>query len=76
MNDFLNHYPKIKSYNNLTLVSFGSYYKCDLMIFLNKDLTILEGSNIVDELKKQLRTCCPKIKYIDICVKPYLKKEQ
>lgn len=70
----IHDYAKINSYNNLTLLQFGSYYKCDLTIFIDGDKTVNEASIIADELKYLMRKENPKIKYITISIKPYTRK--
>lgn len=73
--EVLRNYDGINSYNNLTLIHYGSYYKCDLTVFILEDKTVGEASISVDNLKKKMRLTNPAIKYINISIKPYYKKE-
>ena len=67
----IRNYDKICSYNNLNILHFGSYYKCDLIVFIDGNKTVTEASNIIDELKYLMKKKNDKLKYINIVTKPY-----
>ena len=71
----INEQKQIIKYNNLRLIKFGSYYKCELTIFIDGNQTIINSNNLVETLKKEITKNNEKIKYINIYVKPYRIKE-
>ena len=71
----INEQKQIIKYNNLRLIKFGSYYKCELTIFIDGNQTIVNSNNLVETLKKEITKNNEKIKYINIYVKPYRIKE-
>ena len=71
----INEQKQIIKYNNLRLIKFGSYYKCELTIFIDGNQTIVNSNNLVETLKKEIAKNNEKIKYINIYVKPYRIKE-
>lgn len=64
-------YDKICSYNNLNVMLYGSYYKCDLVVFIDGDKTVREATDIIYELKCLMRKQNSKLKYINIETKYY-----
>jgi cation diffusion facilitator family transporter len=72
----LRNYPEINSYNNLNVIRFGSYYKCDLTVFIDEKVTVGNADKKVEELKKQLREVNPQLKYLNIVIKPYKNGER
>lgn len=71
----INEQKQIIKYHNLRLIKFGSYYKCELTIFIDGNQTIVNSNNLVETLKKEITKNNEKIKYINIYVKPYRIKE-
>ena len=71
----INEQKQIIKYHNLRLIKFGSYYKCELTIFIDGNQTIVNSNNLVETLKKEIAKNNEKIKYINIYVKPYRIKE-
>lgn len=71
----INEQKQIIKYNNLRLIKFGSYYKCELTIFIDGNQTIVNSNDLVETLKKEITKNNEKIKYINIYVKPYRIKE-
>ena len=69
--DVIRNYDKICSYNNLNIMQFGSYYKCDLIVFIDGNKTVKEATEIIDELKYLMKKTNDKLKYINIVTKSY-----
>ena len=67
----INEQKQIIKYHNLRLIKFGSYYKCELTIFIDGNQTIINSNNLVETLKKEITKNNEKIKYINIYVKTY-----
>ena len=65
---FLNNYKKIKAYD-IDLIQYGSYFKLQLNLELDDDLSLKQVTNFVNKLKKDIkRHRSLNIKYITIYV--------
>ncbi len=61
--------------DNFKLLKYGSYYKCEVNIYLDGKLTVAKANNLVEKIKKDIIINYEKIKYVDIYVKA-LKKSR
>lgn len=60
----------VEKITSLILLKFGAYYKCDLIIAVNANLTILKLNKITNEIRKKLVNKKTRIKYLVVGAKP------
>lgn len=60
--------------DNFKLLKYGSYYKCEVNIYLNGKQTVANANKLVEKIKKDIIINYEKIKYVDIYVKAMRKK--
>jgi len=64
----------ISNINQLILLKFGPYYKCDLVITVNAKLTVLKLNVINTDIRKKLVNKETRIKYLVVSAKPEMRK--
>lgn len=64
---------EVKNIDNLVLMKYGKYYSVTLAISVNPLMTIDEASEVMRDLKKELKKLNNKVSYITININPYKK---
>ena len=62
--------------DNFKLLKYGSYYKCEVNIYLDGKQTVANANKLVEKIKKDIIINNEKIKYIDIYVKAMRKNKR
>jgi len=77
-NDYINYlkekilsFPEVMGIENLIVVKYGSYYKVELSIYVQKLTSVSDSNKLTKELEKKLLTKKTKIEYLIISVRPY-----
>ena len=60
--------------DNFRLLKYGSYYKCEVNIYLDGKQTVAKANKLVEKIKKDIIINYEKIKYVDIYVKAMPRK--
>ncbi len=71
VNEIIYNTEDVKKIDSLILLKFGTYYKCDLVLYLDSNMKIKESNKIIKKLRSRLINDRTTIKYLNISVKPY-----
>jgi len=64
-------HQEVMGIENLIIMKYGSYYKVELFIYVDKKTSVENSNELINELEKKLLNKKTKIEYLMVSVRPY-----
>ncbi|MDD4036456.1 MAG: cation diffusion facilitator family transporter [Bacilli bacterium] len=74
VNRLIKKCKEVKKVDSIHIIKNGHYYKVNIQISVDRDLTLLESHDIAHKVEDYLKSKINNMKYIDIHVNPYIEE--